>query len=88
MALRHTFQRLAALLLDRVLDFVIDGAVGELVKRRDGVGVTGFDDQQGNQKAADGVEPRGVVQEVGAEDGEEGDDSRERVDAVVHGVGG
>ncbi|CRK29837.1 hypothetical protein BN1708_015683 [Verticillium longisporum] len=73
---------------DRGADVVVDAAVGELVEGADRVLGAGLDDEERDEEAADGVEPGGVGEDVGAEDDGEGDDARERVDAVVHGVGG
>jgi hypothetical protein len=45
-----------------------------------------LNDHEGDDEAADGVEPLRVVEEVGAGDEEEGDECGEGVDAVVVGV--
>lgn len=71
-----------------MFDFVVDGAIGKLVEGRNSVGVAGFDDEEGDEKATDWVEPGGVVKEVGTEDGGEGDDTGKGVDTVVYRVGG
>jgi hypothetical protein len=69
-----------------VLHFLLYADIGEFEECLLGVAPAGLNDHEGDDEAADGVEPLRVVEEVGAGDEEEGDECGEGVDAVVVGV--
>lgn len=71
---------------DGGFDLVVDGDVDKLAESLEQVLVASLDDHAGDDERADGVEPGGVGGEVGGHDDGGGEDGRERVDAVVHGV--
>lgn len=77
-----------SLLAHRSLELVVDADVGQLVQGHLGVVDASLDDHQRDEEAADGIQPGGVFDDVGANNGSERNDARQTVDAVVDGVGG
>ena len=84
----HVRKRFGRSIPHVIRHFFVDAYVCELEESGLSVADAGLDDHEGDDEAADGIEPGGVVEDVRAENHEEGDEGGKGVDAVMVRVGG